>query len=139
VSAIRSAAQDPDKPEVADALAAAIAKQQERERVVARKRKQDEEEAAGRQEEEAVVSALQVELQALQTSDPRMSLLTAVEFITSDPAHRVALYSRCIPEDRSIQPGGVAQDDACPLKIAASVANDLAFLKRRAMAEGFQI
>jgi hypothetical protein len=48
VSAIRSAAQHPGKPAVAEALAAAIAKQERRERVGARKRKQ----------EEAVISAL---------------------------------------------------------------------------------
>jgi hypothetical protein len=64
---------------------------------------------------------------------------TAVEFITSDPAHRGALYSRCIPEQRSILSGGVAQDDACLLKIASPVDKDLAFLQRRAAAEGFQM
>jgi hypothetical protein len=38
VAAIRSAAQDPEKPAIADALATAIAKQEGRERVAARKR-----------------------------------------------------------------------------------------------------
>jgi hypothetical protein len=42
VSAIRSATQDPAKPEVADALAAAVASQQARERVPARKRELEE-------------------------------------------------------------------------------------------------
>jgi hypothetical protein len=56
VSAIRWAAEVPGEPAVADALAAAIAKQQARERVVARKRKQEAAEAARRQEEEALVS-----------------------------------------------------------------------------------
>jgi hypothetical protein len=42
VSAVRSSAQDPDKSEFADALAAAIAKRERRERVAARKRKQEE-------------------------------------------------------------------------------------------------
>jgi hypothetical protein len=42
VSAIRSAAQRPSNPEVADALAAAIASQQGRERMVTRKHKQAE-------------------------------------------------------------------------------------------------
>jgi hypothetical protein len=42
VSAIRSAAQRPGKPEVADALAAAIGRQQGRERLVTRKHKQAE-------------------------------------------------------------------------------------------------
>ena len=45
VSAIGSAAQSPAKPEVGDALAAAIGRQHGRERVLARKRKQDEEES----------------------------------------------------------------------------------------------
>jgi hypothetical protein len=137
VSAIRLAAQARGDTAVADARAAAICRQQGRERLVARKCKRDEEEAERRQEEEAVISGLQVELRALRDHGPGMSLLTAVEFITSDPAHRVALYSRCIPEDRSIQPGGVAQDDACLLKIASSVDKDLTFLQRRAAAEGF--
>jgi hypothetical protein len=53
LAAIRSAAQDPEKPAIANALAAAIAKQRGRERVLARKRKQEETAAAGRQEEEA--------------------------------------------------------------------------------------
>ena len=101
VSAIRSAAQVPGKPAVADALAAAIARQQERERVAARKRKQEETEAAHRQEEEAVISALRVELRALRATDPGISLLTAVEYITPDPARRIALYRCCSPEDRS--------------------------------------
>jgi hypothetical protein len=61
VAAIRSAAEVPGNPEVADALAAAIAKQQRRERVAARKRKQEETEAAHRREEEAVLTALRVE------------------------------------------------------------------------------
>jgi hypothetical protein len=90
-----------------------------------------------RQEEEAVMSALQVELQALRGTDPGMSLLTAVEFITSDPANRVALYRRCIAEDRTVN--GMGQDAHRPLKIAASVSRDLALLTRRAMAEGFRI
>ena len=139
VSAIRSAAQVPGKPAVADALAAAIAKQEERERVAARKRKQEETEAARRQEEEAVISMLEVELQALRGTDPGMTLLTAVEFITSDPARRIALYRLCSPEDRSIRSSGMGQDDPGLLKIASSVAKDLALLERRAKAEGFQV
>jgi hypothetical protein len=89
VAASRLAAQDVGNPAVADAIAAAIAKQERRERMAARKRKQEEEEAARRHEEEAVVSALEVQLRGLQACDPRMDLLTAVEFITSDPAHRL--------------------------------------------------
>jgi hypothetical protein len=137
VSAIRSAAQAPGEPEVADALAAAAAKQEARERVTARKRKQEETEAAHRQEEEALVSLLEVELRALCATDTGMSLLTAVEFITHDPAHRSALYRRCGAEDKSIS--GMAQDDPRFLKIASLVATDLALLERRAKAEGFQV
>ena len=91
-----------------------------------------------RQEEEAVISGLRHELQTLRAAAPGMSLLTAVEFTTSDPSHRVALYRRCIPEDRSIRSGGVAQDDPRLLKIASLVANDLAFLERRAGPKGFR-
>jgi hypothetical protein len=136
VAAIKSAAQDPEKPAIADALAAAVANQQGRERVAARKRKQGEEEAARRLEEEAVLSGLRHELQTLQATAPGMSLLDAVEFVTSDPGQRIALYRFCSPEDRNIRFNGMGQDDSCPLKI---VGNDVAFLKRRAMAEGFQV
>jgi hypothetical protein len=89
VAAIRSAAEVPGDSAVADSLAAAIANEEGREGFVARKRKREEAEAAGQQEEEAVVSALLVELRALRCADPGMSLLTAVEFTTSDPAHTV--------------------------------------------------
>ena len=139
VSAIRSAAQVPGKPAVADALAAAIAKQEERERAVARKLERQKTEATHRREEEAVLSGLLVELQALRANDSGMSLLTAVEYITSDPAHRIALYRLCSPEDRSIRSSGMGNDDPGLLKIASSVATDLALLERRAKAEGFQV
>ena len=137
VSAIRLAAQDPDKPEVADALAAAIAKQQARERVAIRKRRQEETEAAHRQEEEAVLTGLLVELRMLRATDPGMGMLTAVEYVTADPGHRIALYRRCTVEDQSVN--GMGQDDHRPLEIVSSVANDLAFLERRAEAEGFKV
>jgi hypothetical protein len=139
VSAIRSAAQDPGKPEVADALAAAIGKQEERERVADRNRKQEQAEATRRQEEEAVISGLQVELQALCCADPGMSLLTAVEYVTPDPGHRIALYRRCSPEDRGTRSGDMGHDNPGLLKIASLVAKDLALLERRARAEGFQV
>jgi bifunctional ADP-heptose synthase (sugar kinase/adenylyltransferase) len=139
VAVIKFAAQDPEKPAIADAFAAAVANQQGRERAAVRKRKQDNEEAAPRQEKEAVMSALQVELQALQHSDPGMTLLTAVEFVTSDPGRRVSLYGLCSAGDRSIRSSVIAQDEACLLKIASSVDKDLAFLQRRAKAEGFQL
>jgi hypothetical protein len=138
VPAIRSAAQDPEKPAVADALAAAVAKQQDRERAMARQREQKETEAARREEEEAAVSGLRHELQALRTTDPGMSLLDAVEYVTADPAHRIALYRRCV-EDGDIQARGPSQDDPRLLKIDSSSALDLAFLERRAKGEGFQV
>jgi hypothetical protein len=122
VAAIRSAAEVPGKPEVAAALAVAISSQQATKRVAARKRKQEEAEAARRQEEEALVLLLEVDLRALCATDPDMSLLTAVEYITPDPAHRIALYRYCHAEDQSV-----------------GVSKDLAFLERRARAEGFQI
>ena len=109
-----------------------------RERVVARKREQEEAEAARRQEEEAVISVLRVELRALCAADPGMSLLTAVEFITSDPARRIALYRLCSPEDRSIRSSGMGQDDPGLLKIASSVAKDLAFLSAALRPKGFR-
>jgi hypothetical protein len=89
VSAIRAVAEVPGNPVIADALAAAIAKQQVREQLVARKRQEDEEEAARRQEEEAVISALSVDLRAFRSTDPGMTLLTAVKFVTSDFGRRV--------------------------------------------------
>jgi hypothetical protein len=90
--------------------------------MAARRRKHEEAEAARRREEGALVSVLQVELQMLRSSDPSMTLLTVVEFITPDPARRIALYRCCHTEDQSI-----------------AVSKDLALLERRALAEGFQV
>jgi hypothetical protein len=137
LAAIRTAAQDPEIPAVADALAAAIAKQQGRVWVMTRKRKQEEIEAARRQEEKAVISALQVALRTLRSTDPGMSLLDAVEYVTADPAHRITLYRRCA-EDGDVQARDLSQGDPRLLKIASPSTLDLAFLKRRARAEGFQ-
>jgi hypothetical protein len=92
VAAIRSAAEVPGNPAVADALAEAVDRREARERVVARKHQLEETEAGRRREEEAIISGLQVELRALRVTDLAMSLLTAVEYITPDPAHRIALY-----------------------------------------------
>jgi hypothetical protein len=64
--------------------------------VLARKREQEETEAARRQEERASVSGLEVELRTLRATDPDMSLLDAVKYITPDRARRLALYGRCI-------------------------------------------
>jgi hypothetical protein len=137
VDAIRSAAEVPGNTAVADALAAAIASQHGRERVAARKRKQEETDAAHRHEEEALVSLLEVELRALCATDTGMSLLTAVEYITHDPAHRIAFYRRCSAVDQCIS--GMGQNDARFSKITSSVVSDLALLERRARAEGFQV
>ena len=139
LSAIRSAAEDPGTSAVANALAAAIAKQNARDRVAAFRRQQEETEAAGRQGEEAIISGLEVELRALRATDPGMSLLTATEYITSDPAARIVLYRRCNVENRSIGSSGTGQDDPGLSTIAWSVAKDLALLERRARSEGFQI
>jgi hypothetical protein len=57
-----------------------------------------------------------------QATNPEMNLLTAVEYITPDPGRRVALYRGRHAEDHSI-----------------GAAKDLAFLERRAQAEGFQV
>jgi hypothetical protein len=67
-----------------------------------------------------------------------MSLLTAVEYVTSDPAIRIVLYRRCNAEYRSIECSGTGQDDSGLSTIACSVAKDLALLERRARSEGFQ-
>jgi hypothetical protein len=91
-----------------------------------------------RRNEDAVRAALQVELEALLSTDPGMTLLTAVEFVTSDPAHRIALYRRCA-EDGDVQVRGLSQGDPRLLKIASPSTLDLAFLERRAKAEGFQV
>jgi hypothetical protein len=135
---IRTAVQDTEKPAIADALAAAIAKQEAREWVAARKRGQAETEAARRQEEHVLISGLEAEVQALRAADAGMSLLTAVEFATPDPSHRIALYRRCA-EDGDVQARGLSQGDPRLLKIAPPSTLDLAFLKRRARAEGFQV
>jgi hypothetical protein len=105
--------------------------------VAARRCTQAEKDAAHRQEEEAVLSGLEVELRALQASDPGMSLLTAVEYITPDPAHRIALYRHCSAENRSVR--GMGQGDVRLLKIASSSAMDLALLERCTKAEGCQV
>jgi hypothetical protein len=89
VAAIRSAAQDPEKPAIADALAVAFAKHQTTERVAARKRRHVETEAASREEEAAVVSGLEVELRTLLATGPGMSLLDVVEYTTTNPDLRI--------------------------------------------------
>jgi hypothetical protein len=137
VAAIKRAAQETENPAMANALAAATAKQQGRERALARRREQALAEDTRRQEEEAVMSGLEVDIRMLRANYPGMSLLDAVEYTTPDPDRRVALYGRCTAEDRSIS--AVAQDYPGPFKIASSAAQDLAQLERRAKAEGFQV
>ena len=139
LSAIRSAAEDPGKPAVTNALAASIAKQNARDWVAACKHKRAETEAAGRQEKEAMISALEVELRALCATEPGMGLLTAVEYITSDPATQIVLYRCCRAEARSVGSSGTGPDDPGLSTTAWSVATDLALLERRARFEGFQI
>ena len=68
-----------------------------------------------------------------------MSLLTAVEYITSDPAAGIVLYRRCSNESRIIGSNGAGQDDPGLSTIGRSAAKDLALLERRARSEGFQI
>jgi hypothetical protein len=90
--------------------------------VAAKRWLKEEAEIKRRQEEQALVSVLQIELQMLRSSDPGINLLTAVEYVTPDPAHRLSLYRRCCADDQSI-----------------GAASDLAFLERRARADGFQV
>jgi hypothetical protein len=101
---------------------------------LAYEREQEKTAAKCRQEKVAVMAALALELRELRDTDPGMSLLNAVEFITPAPDRRLALYRRCSADDRSVN--GIGQD-ARLLKIASSIARDLALLERRAMAEGF--
>ena len=103
--------------------------------MVARKHQLEETEAGSRREEETLVSLLEVELRALCATDTGMSLLTAVEFITHDPLHRIVLYRRGSAEGQSVN--GIGQDEPRLLKIASSIAKDLALLERRARAEGY--
>ena len=134
VSAIRSTDEVPGKPAVADALAAALAKQDARERVASRKRTQEEMKAKGRLEEEVVISGLQIELRALRAADPGMSLLTAVEYITSAAGRQLVLYRRCSLEDWNIGRSCMGHDNP---RLLAS--RDLALLGRRARADGHQV
>jgi len=118
---VKSGAEVSCEPEVADALAAAIGRREGRARVAARRREQEVTEAASREEEEAVISGLQVEMRALCATDPGMTLLMAVEYSTSNPGHRIALYRRCSAGDQSI-----------------GADKDLGLLERRARAEDFR-
>jgi hypothetical protein len=131
LAAIRSAAQEPEKLAVADTLTKAIAKEEDRRYVAARKREQAEMDAAHRQEEEAELLGLEIELRMLRTYDPGMSLLNAVEFISPDPAHRIALCRRSIADGRSTLSGHMDQDDPDGLTVDSAVAKDLGLLRPR--------
>jgi hypothetical protein len=133
VSVIGSTVEVPGKPAVSDALAA-LTKQDARERVASRKRRREEMKATSRLEEEDVMSGLQIELRALRATDPGKSLLTAVEYLTSDAGRQVVLYRRCSLEDRCIGSSCMGQDNPRP-----SAFRDLALLDRRARAEGHQV
>jgi hypothetical protein len=134
VSAIGLTVEVPGRRAVADVFAAALAKQEARERVASRKRRQEEMKATSRLEEEVVMSGLQIELRALRATDPAMSLLTAVEYITSDAGCQAVLYRRCSREERGIGSSCMGQDNH---RLSAS--RDLALLDRRARAEGHQV
>jgi hypothetical protein len=132
LAAIRTAVQDTENPVIANALTAVIAKQQYRVRAEDRKHRRDEMEAAQRGEQESVITGLQAELVALRSSDPGISLLDGVEYITAHPGHRLLLYRRASADGSNTSPDGTGRS-------GSGVANDLALLERRAMAEGFQI
>ena len=132
LAAIRTALQDTENPAISNALAAAIAKQQDRVRAEDRRRTHEEREAGHRCEEEMTIADLQAELVALRSSDPGISLLDGVEYITAHPGHRLLLYRRGSADGSNTSPDGTGRS-------GSGVANDLALLERRAMAQGFQI
>jgi hypothetical protein len=132
LAAIRTAVQDTENPAIANALAAAIAKQQDRVRAEDRRRTHEEMETAHRCEEEMTIAGLQAELVALRSSDPGINLLDGVEYITAHPGHRLLLYRRGSADGSNTSPDGTGRS-------GSGVANDLALLERRAMAQGFQI
>ena len=132
VDAIRRAAACPNEPAVADALAAAVAKQQTKKQLIARRQRQKEVEAAQRRERQAVMAALQAELAVLMSSASDLPLLEAVEFVTLDPGDRLALYRSF---ENSVHD---TEDDSLPRRSPTS-ASHLALLERRAEAEGVQI
>jgi hypothetical protein len=138
LSAIRSTAEDPGTSAAGNTLAAAIAKQSTRDRIAARKGKQEQIEAADRQAEEAMISRLEVELRALRATDPSMDLLTAVEYITSDPAARIVRYKRCRVENRSIESSGTRHEEQYLPTIAWAADKDLTLLERRARSEDLE-
>jgi hypothetical protein len=132
LAAIRTAVQDTENPAVANALAAAIAKQHARVWAEDRRRRREEVEAARAREEELVVSSLRTDLVALRATDTGISMLEAVEYVTAHPGHRIALYRTCSKDDRESTP-------SCSHREGSSIADDLALLERRAKAEGFRI
>jgi hypothetical protein len=73
-------------------------KERDRQRTAARKLQKAELDATRRQEEEAELLGLEVELRMLRADAPDISLLIAVEFVSPDPAHRIALYRLSIAD-----------------------------------------
>jgi hypothetical protein len=102
---------------------------------IVRRRQQEEIEAAHRQKEEEFKSGLEAELIALMEGDRDMPLLTAVEYITPDPAHRILLYRRQAGQPDHLWHGSGRPPHA---DAVGSTVRDLAVLERRAVAEGFQ-
>jgi hypothetical protein len=131
VEAIRLAARSGENPAVADALAAAIAKEEAKGLSAAQGRRRQENEAAQLRDRQAQMEGLKAELAALVAGHPDMGLLDAVEFITSHPGDRLALY--CALKDPEPDIGAERLSMS-----SASIAADLAVLERRAVAEGFQ-
>jgi hypothetical protein len=80
VSAVKSAPQFPGESAVADALSAAVDRREARERGPQAETGRDGGEQ--RREKEVVITRLQPELIAPRDTDPGMSLLPAVEYIT---------------------------------------------------------
>jgi hypothetical protein len=130
VEAIRLAASCPDTPEIADAIAADVARQEAKAALAARRRQKEEAEAAQRRRSEAEMSGLEAELAVLMAGDPDMCLLDAVELVTSDPGDRLALYRALMEFEQN---AGATCDSRHSFKRAI----DLVLLERRAAAEGF--
>jgi hypothetical protein len=89
------------------------------------KRERAEMDATCRQEEEAELLGLEVKLRLLRADEPGVTLLTAVEFVTPDPAHRVSLYRRCVADDPSTTSRGIDQGDSRVWVIGSAIAKAL--------------
>jgi hypothetical protein len=130
VEAIRLAASCSDKPEIADAISADVARQEAKEALAARRRQKEEAEAAHRRRREAEMNVLEAELAVLMAGDPDMCLLDAVELVTYDPGERLALYRALMEFEQNA-------GATCASRHSFTRAIDLVLLERRAAAEGF--